>query len=93
MTDETTSGTARNLADPGHDTATDEDQLLPQLVAPLREHRTKLRQDWAARIVHAGLLSAMPRQEMATETMSVYDDYVEEAERQLGWSVTRVGAP
>jgi rsbT co-antagonist protein RsbR len=28
----------------------DEDELLPQLVAHLREHRTTLRQDWAGRI-------------------------------------------
>ena len=28
----------------------DEDQLLPQLVAHLREHRTRLRQEWASRI-------------------------------------------
>ena len=28
----------------------DEDQLLPQLVAHLREHRTKLREEWVSRI-------------------------------------------
>ena len=56
---------------------TDEDQLLPQLVAHLREHRSKLRQDWAARIQDAGLLHAMTPQEMAAETTSVYDNYVE----------------
>jgi rsbT co-antagonist protein RsbR len=55
----------------------DEDQLLPQLVAHLREHRTKLRQDWAGRIQDAGLLHAMTPQEMAAETTSVYDNYVE----------------
>ena len=56
---------------------TDEDQLLPQLVAHLREHRSKLQQDWAARIQEAGLLHAMTPQEMAAETTSVYDNYVE----------------
>ena len=56
---------------------TDEDQLLPQLVAHLREHRTNLRQDWASRIQGAGLLHAMTPQEMAAETTSVYDNYVE----------------
>jgi rsbT co-antagonist protein RsbR len=56
---------------------TDEDQLLPQLVAHLREHRSNLRQDWAGRIQGSGLLHAMTPQEMAAETTSVYDNYVE----------------
>jgi rsbT co-antagonist protein RsbR len=55
----------------------DEDQLLSQLVAHLREHRTKLRQQWATRINDAHLLEAMTLQEMAVETTSVYDNYVE----------------
>jgi rsbT co-antagonist protein RsbR len=55
----------------------DENQLLPQLVAHLREHRTKLRQEWASRIHDAHLLHAMTPQEMAAETTSVYDNYVE----------------
>ena len=57
--------------------AADEDELLPQLVAHLREHRTTLRQDWAGRIQESGLLLAMTAQEMAAETTSVYDNYVE----------------
>src|SRR5688572_146645 len=56
---------------------TDEDQLLPQLVAHLREHRSNLRHDWASRIQGSGLLHAMTPQEMAAETTSVYDNYVE----------------
>src|SRR5918996_3907895 len=56
---------------------TDEEQLLPQLVAHLREHRTRLRQEWAGRIQGAHLLEAMTPQEMAAETTSVYDNYVE----------------
>ena len=52
-------------------------QLLPQLVAHLREHRTRLRQEWASRIQDAHLLEAMTPQEMAAETTSVYDNYVE----------------
>jgi rsbT co-antagonist protein RsbR len=69
-------------ADPSADFPTldreDEEQLLlPQLVAHLREHRTRLRQDWAARISEAHLLEAMTPQEMAAETTSVYDNYVE----------------
>ena len=51
--------------------------MLPQLVAHLREHRTKLRQEWAGRIQGAHLLEAMTAQEMAAETTSVYDNYVE----------------
>src|SRR6478609_5328073 len=53
------------------------DELLPQLVAHLREHRSKLRQEWAGRIQEAHLLQAMTPQEMAAETTSVYDNYVE----------------
>jgi rsbT co-antagonist protein RsbR len=61
-----------------HPTArADEDVLLPQLVAHLREHRTRLRQEWAARIHEAHLLQAMTSQEMAAETTLVYDNYVE----------------
>jgi rsbT co-antagonist protein RsbR len=55
----------------------DEEELLPQLVAHLREHRSKLREEWADRISQAHLLQAMTSQEMATETTSVYDNYVE----------------
>ena len=55
----------------------DEEQLLPQLVAHLREHRTRLREEWASRIREAHLLEAMTPQEMAAETTSVYDNYVE----------------
>ncbi|HEU4546035.1 MAG TPA: hypothetical protein VFR88_07070, partial [Microlunatus sp.] len=57
--------------------AEDEDQLLPQLVSHLREHRTRLRQEWELRIQDAHLLHAMTPQEMAAETTSVYDNYVE----------------
>jgi rsbT co-antagonist protein RsbR len=55
----------------------DEDGLLPQLVAHLREHRTRLRQEWARRIQEAHLLEAMTSQEMTAETTLVYDNYVE----------------
>ena len=40
----------------------DEDQLLPQLVAHLRQHRSRLRQEWASRIQQAHLLEAMTPQ-------------------------------
>ena len=59
------------------DVGRDGEQLLPQLVAHLREHRTRLREEWAGRIQQAYLLHAMTPQEMAAETTSVYDNYVE----------------
>src|SRR3712207_5058784 len=74
---ETAAVTAEVAADRAYLGRTDEDQLLPQLVAHLREHRTKLRQEWSRRIQDAGLLHAMTPQEMAAETTSVYDNYVE----------------
>ncbi|HEY5845176.1 MAG TPA: STAS domain-containing protein [Microlunatus sp.] len=55
----------------------DDQQLLPELVSHLREHRTNLRQEWEARIQGARLLQAMTPQEMDNETTSVYDNYVE----------------
>src|SRR5436190_8561898 len=51
--------------------------LLPELVAHLREHRTELREEWARRIEATHLLQAMTTQEIASETTSVYDNYVE----------------
>src|SRR3954469_20734718 len=62
--------------EPGHADG-DQIKLLPQLVAHLREHRTKLRQEWAVRIQDAHLLLAMTAQEISAETTSVYDNYVE----------------
>jgi rsbT co-antagonist protein RsbR len=55
----------------------EDQELLPQLVAHLREHRTRLREDWAARIREARLLRAMTGEEVLAETTSVYDNYVE----------------
>ena len=55
----------------------DEKELLPELVAHLRQHRSQLRQEWAGRITDAHLLTAMTPQEVHSETTSVYDNYVE----------------
>jgi rsbT co-antagonist protein RsbR len=52
-------------------------QLLPELVAHLRDNRTELRQEWATRITDAHLLTAMTPQEIFSEATSVYDNYVE----------------
>jgi rsbT co-antagonist protein RsbR len=55
----------------------DDEPLLPELVAHLREHRSRLRDTWARRVTEAQLLEAMTPQEMAAETTLVYDNYVE----------------
>ncbi|MBA3620536.1 MAG: STAS domain-containing protein, partial [Acidothermales bacterium] len=52
-------------------------ELLPELVAHLRENRTALRQEWATRITDAHLLSSMTAKEVFSEATSVYDNYVE----------------
>src|SRR5687767_3525367 len=59
------------------DSARNDDKLLPELVAHLRENRTELRQQWAERITDAHLLSSMTNQEVFSEATSVYDNYVE----------------
>ena len=59
------------------DTAVEDHQLLPELVAHLRQHRSELRDEWEARIDSARLLQAMTAQEIRSETTSVYDNYVE----------------
>jgi rsbT co-antagonist protein RsbR len=55
----------------------DDKQLLPELVAHLRQHRSELREKWATRITDSHLLTAMTPQEIHSETTSVYDNYVE----------------
>jgi rsbT co-antagonist protein RsbR len=52
-------------------------ELLPELVAHLREKRTQLREEWARRITDARLLTAMSPDEVFSEATSVYDNYVE----------------
>jgi rsbT co-antagonist protein RsbR len=61
----------------GHIEPIRESELLPELVAHLRKHRTELREEWGRRINGAHLLSAMTQQEISAETTSVYDNYVE----------------
>ncbi len=56
---------------------TGHEQLLPELVAHLRDNRTQLRQEWANRITDASLLSSMAPHEIFSEATSVYDNYVE----------------
>ena len=54
--------------------------LLGQLVAHLQQHRTRLREEWAARIRDAKLLTTMSKEEISSEAASVYDNYVEALE-------------
>ncbi len=58
----------------------DEKDLLRELVAHLRQHRTELREEWARRITDAELLTAMSREEIFAEATSVYNNYVETLE-------------
>jgi rsbT co-antagonist protein RsbR len=58
----------------------DEKDLLRELVAHLRQHRTELREEWARRITEAKLLTAMSREEIFAEATSVYNNYVEALE-------------
>lgn len=55
----------------------DKERLLPELVAHLREHRSRLRNQWAQRVRDADLLEAMTPEEVAAEATLVYDNYVE----------------
>jgi rsbT co-antagonist protein RsbR len=55
-------------------------ELLSELLAHLREQGTQLREEWARRIIEARLLTAMTREEVYAEVISVYDQYVEALE-------------
>jgi len=54
----------------------DEQKLLPELVAHLRDNRTQLRHEWTNRINDAHLLTAMTPAELFTEATAIYDNYV-----------------
>jgi rsbT co-antagonist protein RsbR len=49
---------------------------LRELVAHLRQNRTRLREEWVVRIADTQLLTAMTREEIFAEATSVYDSYV-----------------
>jgi rsbT co-antagonist protein RsbR len=55
-------------------------ELLQELVAYLRENRTKLREEWAQRISDAELLQVMSDEEIFSEATEVYDNYVDALE-------------
>jgi rsbT co-antagonist protein RsbR len=54
--------------------------LLPELVAYLRQNRTKLREEWVRRITDARLLGVMAPDEIFSEVTAVYDNYVDALE-------------
>jgi len=57
-----------------------DDKLLQELVAYLRENRTKLREEWAQRISDAELLQVMSDEEIFSEATEVYDNYMDALE-------------
>ena len=69
-----TTNTPREVTEPD---LREGESLLSELVSHLRDHRTRLRQEWASRIADAGLLSSMTPQEVFIEATAVYDNYVE----------------
>src|SRR3977135_1403672 len=54
--------------------------LLSELVAHLRQNRTRLREEWVQRIIVGQLLTAMSKEEVFAEATSVYDSYLEALE-------------
>jgi rsbT co-antagonist protein RsbR len=54
--------------------------LLRELVAHLRDNRTKLRDKWAQRIIDGELLGAMSSEEIMSEVSAAYDNYVDTLE-------------
>ena len=55
-------------------------ELLRELVAHLRQHRTPLREEWTRRITEAQLLGVMTPEEIFSEVTAVYDNYVDALE-------------
>jgi len=54
--------------------------LLRELVAHLRQGRTRLRDEWVRRITEARLLTAISRDEIFAEATSVFDNYLDALE-------------
>jgi rsbT co-antagonist protein RsbR len=61
-------------AQPGHQSTA---ALLSELVSHLKQHRTRLREEWVQRIIAGKLLTAMSKEEIFDEATSVYDSYLE----------------
>ena len=60
--------------------AVEREASLEELVAYLREKRSELREQWAARISQAKLLGVMSDEEIFSEVTAVYDNYVDALE-------------
>ena len=60
----------------------DEEQLLPQLVAHLRENRAKLREEWVGRIHEAHLLEAMTQEKLDNQRDVVKNERRQSYENQ-----------
>lgn len=58
---------------PKHESA----PVLPELVAHLREHGTRLCEELAHRITQSKLLTAITKEEVLSEVTSLYDNYVD----------------
>jgi rsbT co-antagonist protein RsbR len=58
----------------------EDDELLQELVAYLRDNRTDLREEWARRISEANLLRVMSEEEIFSEATEVFDNYVDALE-------------
>lgn len=58
----------------------DDESLLHELIAYLRENRTDLRAEWVQRITQAQLLTVMTPDEIFSEVTAVYDNYVDALE-------------
>jgi rsbT co-antagonist protein RsbR len=65
---------------PARDDEREDDELLQELVAYLRDNRTDLREQWAKRISEAELLQVMSDDEIFSEATEVYDNYVDALE-------------
>ena len=70
----------RKTADGSTIESSGDGELLQELVAYLRENRTKLREEWAQRISDAELLQVMSDEEIFSEATEVYDNYMDALE-------------
>ena len=70
----------RKTADGSMIESSGDGELLQELVAYLRENRTKLREEWAQRISDAELLQVMSDEEIFSEATEVYDNYMDALE-------------
>jgi rsbT co-antagonist protein RsbR len=73
----TTLNRSRRLDRHGQGNSETGSAMLRELVAHLRENRTQLREEWARRISAGALLTTMSKEEIFSETTSVYDNYIE----------------